>query len=264
MPTAERACRPRSPKTSTNRSEQPLMTSGCWPNSGVALTMPSTLTMRFTRSRSPSSAFITAIRLSPVAGMDIGRSMADRAPPCRPARACRATPGPSPRVEKIAGAHRIDVVRHRRRGWRQLDGELLQPLLGLHHSLLQSAFTRARKAPISSVDFTPRVASTPEDVYCLCTCCAHRVSDIVGREPARQEPRHGHRSPRQHRPVEGARIAAGQDAFRSIEHEPVGGDAGIGPDAALDILRDGNLYGFHRRLAGASLDGGHACRGSAP
>ena len=66
MPTAERACRPRSPNTSTNRSEQPLITSGCSPNSGVALTMPSTLTMRFTRSRSPSSAFITAIRLRPV------------------------------------------------------------------------------------------------------------------------------------------------------------------------------------------------------
>jgi hypothetical protein len=66
MPTAERACRPRSPNTVTKRSEQPLMTSGCSLNSGVALTMPKTLTMRLTRSRSPNSAFMTAIRLKPV------------------------------------------------------------------------------------------------------------------------------------------------------------------------------------------------------
>ena len=34
MPTAERAWRPASPNTSTNRSEQPLMTSGCCAEAG--------------------------------------------------------------------------------------------------------------------------------------------------------------------------------------------------------------------------------------
>ena len=49
----DRACRPRSPKTSTSRSEQPLITAGGDVNSGSALTMPSTLTTRVTLSRSP-------------------------------------------------------------------------------------------------------------------------------------------------------------------------------------------------------------------
>jgi hypothetical protein len=44
LPTAERAWRPASPKTSTNRSEQPLMTFGESLKSGVALTMPKSLT----------------------------------------------------------------------------------------------------------------------------------------------------------------------------------------------------------------------------
>src|SRR5207247_7231232 len=49
MPTAERACLPMvSPKTSTIRSEKPLITFGCSPNSSVQFTMPSTLTMRLT------------------------------------------------------------------------------------------------------------------------------------------------------------------------------------------------------------------------
>jgi hypothetical protein len=66
MPTAERACLPRSPNTSTNRSEQPLITLGWSVKPGTAFTMPSTLTMRLTRSRLPSSSRITAIRLRPV------------------------------------------------------------------------------------------------------------------------------------------------------------------------------------------------------
>ncbi|MNT68310.1 hypothetical protein D3C72_2065330 [compost metagenome] len=41
------------------------MTSVCCMKSGVALTMPSTLTTRRTRERSPSAAFIVAIRCSP-------------------------------------------------------------------------------------------------------------------------------------------------------------------------------------------------------
>src|SRR4030095_12426036 len=46
MPTAERACRPFSPKTSTIRSEKPLITFGCSVKLSTALTMPSTLTTR--------------------------------------------------------------------------------------------------------------------------------------------------------------------------------------------------------------------------
>jgi len=65
MPTAERACFPLSPSTSTKRSEQPLITRGWSWNSGIALTMPSTFTTRFTRSRLPSSARITARRSRP-------------------------------------------------------------------------------------------------------------------------------------------------------------------------------------------------------
>src|SRR5262249_22852646 len=56
MPTALRAPTPASPKTSRNRSEQPLMTCGCSVNSGVAFTMPSTLTIRTTKSSEPSCA----------------------------------------------------------------------------------------------------------------------------------------------------------------------------------------------------------------
>ena len=50
LPTAERAWRPTSPNTSTNRSEQPLMTFGESLKFGTALTMPSNLTMKSTRS----------------------------------------------------------------------------------------------------------------------------------------------------------------------------------------------------------------------
>ena len=51
MPTAERACLPRSPNTSTKRSEQPLITLGWSSNSGTAFTIPSTLTTRRTLSK---------------------------------------------------------------------------------------------------------------------------------------------------------------------------------------------------------------------
>ena len=63
-PPSARACRPR-PSTSTNRSEQPLMTFGWSVNSGTAFTMPSTFTTRFTLSRLPSSWRITASRSRP-------------------------------------------------------------------------------------------------------------------------------------------------------------------------------------------------------
>ena len=47
---------PPSPKTSTSRSEQPSMTAGVRWKPGATFTMPKTLTIRRTRSRSPSSA----------------------------------------------------------------------------------------------------------------------------------------------------------------------------------------------------------------
>jgi len=56
---------PLSPNTSTNRSEQPLITLGWSVKSGVPFTMPSSFTTRLTRSRLPSSAFITASSASP-------------------------------------------------------------------------------------------------------------------------------------------------------------------------------------------------------
>src|SRR5262249_4351727 len=44
MPTAERACAPRSsPNAATIRSEAPFATSGCWAKSGAELTMTSSL-----------------------------------------------------------------------------------------------------------------------------------------------------------------------------------------------------------------------------
>jgi hypothetical protein len=64
-PTAERACLPAAPSTSTKRSEQPLITLGWSSNSGTAFTMPRSFTTRATRSRLPSSALITASRSRP-------------------------------------------------------------------------------------------------------------------------------------------------------------------------------------------------------
>jgi probable F420-dependent oxidoreductase len=49
MPTAERACRPWSPKMLTSRSDAPLITFGCSSKFGVELTMPMSLTTRATR-----------------------------------------------------------------------------------------------------------------------------------------------------------------------------------------------------------------------
>src|SRR3974390_263098 len=63
--TAERACRPASPKTSTNRSEQPLMTFGESLKSGEALTMPRSLTMKSTRSSEPSASRMAASKPNP-------------------------------------------------------------------------------------------------------------------------------------------------------------------------------------------------------
>jgi len=60
MPTAARACLPRSPKTSTIRSENPLITFGCSTNSGSEFTIPKTFTIRLTLFRSPSISFKTA------------------------------------------------------------------------------------------------------------------------------------------------------------------------------------------------------------
>jgi hypothetical protein len=54
-PDGRAAWRPRSPKTSTNRSEQPLMTLGWSVNSGPQFTMPSTFTARVTLSRLPAA-----------------------------------------------------------------------------------------------------------------------------------------------------------------------------------------------------------------
>ena len=54
MPTADRACRPASPKISTMRSEKPLITFGWSVKSSAHCTMPRTLTTRFTRSRVPT------------------------------------------------------------------------------------------------------------------------------------------------------------------------------------------------------------------
>ena len=49
LPTADRAWRPASPKTSMNRSEQPLITFGESLKSGTALTMPRSFTTKSTR-----------------------------------------------------------------------------------------------------------------------------------------------------------------------------------------------------------------------
>lgn len=57
VPTADLACFPRFPKTSTIRFEKPFITSGCWVNSDVQLTSPNTFTTRFTLFKSPRYPF---------------------------------------------------------------------------------------------------------------------------------------------------------------------------------------------------------------
>ena len=63
-PIAERAWRPASPKSCWSRSEAPLMTVGCAPNSGPTFTKPTTLTTRFTRSSEPTACFTQARQFS--------------------------------------------------------------------------------------------------------------------------------------------------------------------------------------------------------
>jgi hypothetical protein len=60
-PTADRACFPASPNTAPSSSEAPFATPG-WPvNSGVEDTKATTLTIRLTLDRSPTSARTAAI-----------------------------------------------------------------------------------------------------------------------------------------------------------------------------------------------------------
>src|SRR5687767_13857863 len=65
MPTAERAPRPPSPKATTIRSENPLMTLGWSLNSGVACTIPRIRTKLLTRDSSPTAALMVASMQSP-------------------------------------------------------------------------------------------------------------------------------------------------------------------------------------------------------
>jgi len=70
-PTAERACLPIvSPKTSTMRSEKPLMTLGGSGKSSVQLTMPRTFTTRLTLSRLPSAARVVDSSAIPTSRAD--------------------------------------------------------------------------------------------------------------------------------------------------------------------------------------------------
>jgi hypothetical protein len=67
MPTAERACFPMaSPKTSTIKSENPFIAFGWSVKPGAELTIPSTLTTRFTLSRLPRACRVVASRCNPV------------------------------------------------------------------------------------------------------------------------------------------------------------------------------------------------------
>ena len=53
IPTAERAPRPFSPKTTINKLENPSITRGCYANPGAAFTMPNVLTTCSTLSSGP-------------------------------------------------------------------------------------------------------------------------------------------------------------------------------------------------------------------
>ena len=95
-----------------------MITSGCWPNSGMALTMPSTLTMRFTlievaelglHHRDQAEAGLARV----LVGLLDGEVAADLAGRQRLARQARPLAG---EIEQVAGAHGVDVVRHRRVG----------------------------------------------------------------------------------------------------------------------------------------------------
>src|SRR5262245_16615348 len=71
MPTAERACFPiASPKTSTIKSENPFTTLGWSLKPSAELTIPRTLTMRFTRSRLPSAVRIFPSMINPACRAD--------------------------------------------------------------------------------------------------------------------------------------------------------------------------------------------------
>ncbi len=84
MPTAERACRPFSPNTSTIRSEKPLMTLGWSPKLSTAFTMPRTFTTRFTLSRLPSAVRAEPSRLMPTSRATLYASSVDMSRPTLP------------------------------------------------------------------------------------------------------------------------------------------------------------------------------------
>jgi hypothetical protein len=134
MPTAERAWRPHSPNTSTSRSEQPLITSGCWPKLGGALTIPSTFTIRTTRSRSPqlrlqSGDDLQASQARMLVGLFDGHISPDNAGMYGTVCPNRALAGEE---KQFPGLHRADVVGYRRFHCGQHYLEFLQSLFDLH------------------------------------------------------------------------------------------------------------------------------------
>ena len=154
--------------------------------------MPSTLTMRLTRSRSPSSSLMAARMLRPVSNANARRPVRprNRGRACRRAADCPAHPGPC-RQNKAGSryaqrSHSCPPVSWASRARCRAPSIAARPSCP---SLSQSAFTRSRKARISSIDFTPRLDSTPEETSTAAAPVTRTASATLSgvRPPARNQ-----------------------------------------------------------------------------
>src|SRR4029453_209235 len=108
------------------RSLAPLMTCGCCVNVSVALTMPSTFTMRRTLRRSPISALRLMSRHSPPRR---GVRRVDRDPRAPLALELVAALAMAGEEDEVAGAHGAHVVGDGRARGGKLEAELAEPRL---------------------------------------------------------------------------------------------------------------------------------------
>src|SRR5215472_15071504 len=160
LPTADRACRPASPKTSTNKSEQPLITFGESLKSGAALTMP--------RSYDEIDAVERAERIAH------GRKQTQSDQPCAPVAlldtdidaklagellaigVARTLAG---EIENVTGQPVRQIIGDRSAKLRQHNTELFQTRFRSHDLILRN-YNRTRKRAANSPTIPRRNAST--------------------------------------------------------------------------------------------------------
>ena len=147
MPTADLAWRPLSPNTSTRRSEHPLITAGCWLNSGSLFTMPNRL------DNAPDFIEVFELSLHTRDDIDSGQPRgfvtllgcevaSDLAGGSRAVWTVRRSQ--TGEVQQISGSDPRHVVGNRRWSVRQLDTHLLKPCFDLGHVRL---LYRTRREP---------------------------------------------------------------------------------------------------------------------